>query len=72
MDKSKVVWARGLYRIVRREFMENGVTCADFVLIACACVILQSDSYAECKAYATRYNYGYDVLNNAGITIVCK
>lgn len=72
MDKSKVVWARGLYRIVRREFKANGVKCADFVLMACACVILQSDSYAECKAYAARDNYGYDVLDDAGITIVCK
>lgn len=72
MDKSKVVWARGLYQIVRREFMTNGVTYADFVLIVCACVILQSDSFDECKAYAERDNYGYDVLDDAGITIVCK
>lgn len=72
MDKKKLVFRRGLYSIVRREFVVAGVRYADYALIVCACVIMTSDSYAECKAYAARDNYGYDVLDNVGITVVCK
>ena len=67
MDFSKEVWRRGLYSIVRREFRAaGGVRYASYALIACACCILESDSYAEVKAYAARDNYGYDVLQSVG------
>ena len=63
MDFSKEVWRRGLYSIVRKEFRASGgVRYASYALVVCACCILESDSYAEVKAYAARDNYGYDVL----------
>ena len=67
MDFSKEVWRRGLYSIVRKEFRASGsVRYASYALIVCACCILESDSYAEVKAYAARDNYGYDVLASVG------
>ena len=67
MDFSREVWRRGLYSIVRREFLAaGGVRYASYALIVCACCILESDSYAEVKAYAARDNYGYDVLASVG------
>ena len=67
MDFSKEVWRRGLYSIVRKEFKAaGGVRYASYALIVCACCILESDSYAEVKAYAARDNYGYDVLASVG------
>ena len=67
MDFSKEVWRRGLYSIVRNEFLAaGGVRYASYALMACACCILESDSYAEVKAYAARDNYGYDVLASVG------
>ena len=67
MDFSMEVWRRGLYSIVRREFRDaGGVRYASYALVVCACCILESDSYAEVKAYAARDNYGYDVLASVG------
>ena len=67
MDFSKEIWRRGLYSIVRREFRTvGGVRYASYALMVCACCILESDSYAEVKAYAARDNYGYDVLASVG------
>ena len=67
MDFSKEVWRRGLYSIVRKEFLASGgVRYASYALMVCACCILESDSYAEVKAYAARDNYGYDVLASVG------
>ena len=67
MDFSKEVWRRGLYSIVRKEFRAaGGVRYASYALIVCACCILESDSYADVKAYAARDNYGYDVLASVG------
>lgn len=66
MDFSKEVWRRGLYSIVRKEFRTAGVVYASYALMVCACCILESDSYAEVKAYAARDNYGYDVLDSVG------
>ena len=67
MDFSKEVWRRGLYSIVRNEFRASGgVRYASYALMVCACCILESDSYAEVKAYAARDGYGYDVLASVG------
>ena len=67
MDFSKEVWRRGLYSIVRKEFLvAGGVRYASYALMVCACCILESDSYAEAKAYAAMDNYGYDVLASVG------
>ena len=67
MDFSKEVWRRGLYSIVRKEFRAaGGIRYASYALVVCACCILESDSYAEVKAYAARDNYGYDVLTSVG------
>ena len=67
MDFSKEVWRRGLYSIVRNEFRASGgVRYASYALMVCACCILESDSYAEVKAYAAMDNYGYDVLASVG------
>ena len=67
MDFSREVWRRGLYSIVRREFRAaGGVRYASYALVVCACCILESNSYAEVKAYAARDNYGYDVLASVG------
>lgn len=67
MDLSKEVWRRGLYSIVRKEFLAaGGVRYASFALMVCACCIMESDSYAEVKGYAARDNYGYDVLASVG------
>ena len=67
VDFSKEVWRRGLYSIVRKEFRASGgVRYASYALMVCACCILESDSYADVKAYAARDNYGYDVLASVG------
>ena len=67
VDFSKEVWRRGLYSIVRNEFRASGgVRYASYALMVCACCILESDSYADVKAYAARDNYGYDVLASVG------
>ena len=67
VDFSKEVWRRGLYSIVRKEFRASGgVLYASYALMVCACCIMESDSYADVKAYAARDNYGYDVLASVG------
>ena len=67
VDFSKEVWRRGLYSIVRKEFRASGgVRYASYALMVCACCIMESDSYADVKAYAARDNYGYDVLASVG------
>ena len=67
MDFSKEVWRRGLYSIVRKESRAaDGVRHASYALMVCACCIMESDSYADVKAYAARDNYGYDVLASVG------
>lgn len=65
-EKSKTVWSRGIYSIERRSSLVGGVWYASFALMVCACCILESDSYAEVKAYAARDGYGYDVLQSVG------
>ena len=53
-----------MYSIVRKEFLAaGGVRYASYALMVCACCIMESDSYADVKAYAARDNYGYDVLS---------
>ena len=65
MDFSREVWRRGLYSIVRSELRAaGGIRYVSYALMVCACCILESDSYAEVKAYAARDGYGYDVLES--------